>query len=116
MCSVFKKDLHYGFFFIVLQHVLFQSTVFSASITLVVLNQRHPMHEGLALKLQKQIRKQDSQDIQVQVASLSFPHLPYWSILPVFKHFENLESDWLVFVNEYSTVNTTLLKRLLLEQ
>ena len=26
MCSVFKKDLHYGFFFIVLQHVLFQST------------------------------------------------------------------------------------------
>ena len=35
--------------------------VFSASVTLVVLNQRHPMHEGLALKLQKQIRKQDSQ-------------------------------------------------------
>ncbi|KAF2368791.1 Fringe-like [Trinorchestia longiramus] len=79
------------------------------NISVTILNERHKLHEEKALELLNQIESQvkDFPELvlKVQVASTAFPHQPYWTLYPLLEEYERTKSDWLLFVDEYSSVD-----------
>lgn len=92
----------------------------SLRIDLVILNQKHPLHEEKASLLQSQVEEQcnnyDHVEIKTHIASKDMKNAQYFTLFPLFEEFCKTEANWLLAVDEYAKINVDNLLELVKDE